>query len=90
VLSVADERVRNVTGGGSSVRHLATLAADIEQGDSGGPLLSRSGTVIGIVFAKSATTEDVGYAMTPAEFADEVDRARDYGEPVSSGACSRG
>lgn len=90
VLSVGDKRVRDVTGGGSSVRHLATLAADIEQGDSGGPLLSTAGTVLGIVFAKSATTEDVGYAMTPAEFRDVVDDAPDLRRPVSSGACSRG
>jgi len=90
VLTVSNERVRDVTGGGSSVRHLATLAADIEQGDSGGPLLSTAGTVLGIVFAKSATTEDVGYAMTPAEFRDVVDRATRFTEPVSSGACSRG
>ena len=90
VLSVSDERVRDVTGGGSSVRHLATLAADIEQGDSGGPLLSSSGRVLGIVFAKSATTEDVGYAMTPAEFGDVVDHASRFSQPVSSGACSRG
>lgn len=90
VLSVSEERVRNVTGDGSSVRALATLAADVEQGDSGGPLLSRRGTVLGIVFAKSATTADVGYAMTPRQFAGVVQDAAEYREPVSSGSCVRG
>jgi S1-C subfamily serine protease len=90
VLSVSEERVHDVTGSGTSVRSLATLAADVEQGDSGGPLLSKQGRVLGIVFAKSATTADVGYAMTPPQFAGIVRGASGYRDPVSSGACSRG
>jgi S1-C subfamily serine protease len=90
VLSLSDERVHDVTGSGSSLRSLATLAADVEQGDSGGPLLSKQGTVLGIVFAKSATTADVGYAMTPKQFAGIVRGASGFKDPVSSGACVRG
>jgi S1-C subfamily serine protease len=90
VLSVSEERVHDVVGDGSTVRSLATLAADVEQGDSGGPLLSKRGTVLGIVFAKSATTSDVGYAMTPRQFSGIVREAADYRDPVSSGACVRG
>jgi S1-C subfamily serine protease len=90
VLSASDERVHDVTGSGSSVRSLVTLAADVEQGDSGGPLLSKQGEVLGIVFAKSATTADVGYAMTPRQFSGVVRKAADYEDPVSSGACVRG
>jgi S1-C subfamily serine protease len=90
VLSISEERVHDVTGSGSSVRSLATLAADVEQGDSGGPLLSKQGTVLGIIFAKSAATPDVGYAMTPQQFSGIVRNAARYEDPVSSGACVRG
>ncbi len=69
VLQVGETRVPDVEGSGTSVRSLATVAADVEQGNSGGPLLSAAGHVLGIVFAKSSTTADIGYAMTPAQFA---------------------
>lgn len=90
VLQVGDTRVPNVEGNGSSVRSLATLAADVEQGNSGGPLLTTGGHVIGIVFAKSSTTRDIGYAMTPAQFRGVVDHAPADTRTVSSGACTKG
>lgn len=80
--------VPDVTGGGSTSRQIAALAADVEQGNSGGPLLSTDGRVIGIVFAKSTSRTDLGYAMTPAEFDGVVDRAPSLRSAVSTGACS--
>jgi S1-C subfamily serine protease len=82
--------VPNAEGSGSSVRSLATLAADVEQGNSGGPLLTATGHVIGIVFAKSSTTANIGYAMTPAQFRSVVAQAPGDTKPVSSGACTKG
>jgi len=79
-----------VEGSGSTVRSLATLAADVEQGNSGGPLLTTGGHVIGIVFAKSSTTADVGYAMTPAQFRAVAEHAPGDTRAVSSGACTKG
>ena len=68
--------VPDVTGGGRTSRQIAAIAADVEQGNSGGPLLSTSGRVIGIVFAKSTSQSDLGYAMTPDEFGFVVDPVR--------------
>lgn len=90
VLQVGDTRVPNVEGGGSSVRSLETLAADVEQGNSGGPLLTTTGHVIGIVFAKSSTTADIGYAMTPTQFRAVAEHAPGDTRAVSSGACTKG
>jgi S1-C subfamily serine protease len=90
VLQVGETRVPDVEGRGTSVRSLATLAADIEQGNSGGPLLTTGGHVIGIVFAKSSTTSDIGYAMTPAQFRTVAEHAPGDTKAVSSGACTKG
>ena len=90
VLQVGETRVPDVDGGGTSVRSLATVAADVEQGNSGGPLLSTAGHVLGIVFAKSSTTADIGYTMTPAQFDKVVGHAPSYRTAVSSGACTKG
>jgi S1-C subfamily serine protease len=90
VLQVGETRVPDIGGGGSSTRSLETVAADVEQGNSGGPLLTTAGHVMGIVFAKSSTTADVGYAMTPTQFRTVVSHAPAYRTAVSSGACTKG
>lgn len=89
VLQVGTTEVPDVSGGGTSPRSLETLAADVEQGNSGGPLLTTAGHVIGIVFAKSSTTADLGYAMTPKQFGGVVAKAPSLTSAVSSGACTR-
>ena len=82
--------VPDVTGGGRTERDIAAIAADVEQGNSGGPLLTPGGRVIGLVFAKSTSQSDLGYAMTPDEFGSVVQRAGDLSSAVSTGRCSRG
>jgi S1-C subfamily serine protease len=82
--------VPDVTGGGRTARRIAAIAADVEQGNSGGPLLTPNGRVIGLVFAKSTSESDIGYAMTPEEFGGVVDRASSLSSAVQTGACSRG
>ena len=67
-----------------------TLAADVQQGNSGGPLLSPTGEIAGLVFAKSATTANVGYAMTMEEISPVLAQAPALTDGVSSGACVRG
>lgn len=90
VLQTGSVSVPDIAGGGRTERDIAAIAADVEQGNSGGPLLSTGGDVIGIVFAKSTSQSDLGYAMTPAEFRGVVDRAPSLTAAVSTGACSRG
>jgi S1-C subfamily serine protease len=80
--------VPDVSGSGRTARSIAAIAADVEPGNSGGPLLTPSGRVIGLVFAKSTSQSDLGYAMTPGEFDSVVDRAHSLTAAVSTGACS--
>ena len=89
VLSVDTANIENVYGDGAAPREIYSLATDIQQGDSGGPLLAETGEVVGVIFAKSSTTANLGYAMTMAEL-DPVADAAARTSAVSSGTCIAG
>ncbi|MDM4762597.1 MarP family serine protease [Galbitalea sp. SE-J8] len=90
VIAVGEERVDDIYGDETVARDVYTLAADIEQGDSGGPLLTTDGRVAGVVFAKSASSSGIGYAMTVDELAPVVADAAGYQRAVDPGRCQRG
>jgi S1-C subfamily serine protease len=90
VVQTGQVSVPDIVGSGRTARDIAALAADVEQGDSGGPLLSPSGKVIGVVFAKSTSQADLGYAMTPAEFGAVAKRASSLSGAASTGTCTTG
>lgn len=71
-------------------RQVYTLASDIQQGESGGPLLSDSGAVVGVVFAKSANTPNVGFALAMDEVNPVAAQAASLHSAVSSGSCVTG
>lgn len=56
----------------SVVREVYSVRGIVREGNSGGPLLDADGNVIGMVFARSATDEETGYALTRAEIRDEL------------------
>ncbi|WP_295838838.1 MarP family serine protease [uncultured Microbacterium sp.] len=74
----------------STPRDIYALAAIVRPGNSGGPLLTTSGEVAGIVFARSDTDDNVGYAMTPAELDPVLAQMDQLSAPVASGSCTRG
>lgn len=86
---VTTVRVDNIYGTASNTLEVYQLAADVQEGNSGGPLLSVDGHVVGVVFAKSADTAGVGYALTMSELQPVADQAGSLSAPVSSGACTR-
>lgn len=90
VISVGTLQVNNIYGTEAAGRSVYTLAADVQQGDSGGPLLSQSGQVAGVVFAKSATTDNIGYAVTMEELLPVAQSAPTLTATVSSGDCISG
>ncbi|WP_294178527.1 MarP family serine protease [uncultured Schumannella sp.] len=90
VLAVSTERLRDIYGGQTSEREVYTLAAEINPGNSGGPLLALDGEVAGVVFAKSADSSQLGYAMTNTELAPVADAAPGLSAQVSSGSCVAG
>lgn len=90
VVQTGTTALPDISGGGTTERQIAALAADVEQGNSGGPLLTPNGRVISIVFAKSTSENAIGYAMTPGEFGSVISRSRSLTATVSTGTCSRG
>ena len=90
VMAVGSQQVDDIYSDTSTARDIYTLAASIQEGDSGGPLLATDGTVAGVVFARSAASDTIGYAMTVDELAPVVTAARTLTDRVDTGACISG
>jgi S1-C subfamily serine protease len=90
VQSVATINTPNIYGANPSPRQVYFLAADVQEGNSGGPLIDAAGKVTGVIFARSATTSHLGFAMTTQDLAPVVAQAKGLSAPVSSGTCTRG
>jgi S1-C subfamily serine protease len=82
--------VENIYSTATAPREIYSLAANVQEGDSGGPLLTTNGVVAGVIFAKGATTPNVGYAITMKSVAPVANEAASLTAPVSSGQCTRG
>lgn len=87
ISGVVDSSGTDIYGTGKQVRRIYTLRANILQGDSGAPLVSSDGTVIGMVFATSATDNTTGYALTPSEY--EAALTTQSTNSVSTGKCTK-
>lgn len=90
VLAVSTEQIDDIYGTTTSDREVYSLAAHVNPGNSGGPLLTTGGDVAGVVFARSSTDDDLGYAMTNTELRPVVDRAAALSTPITPGTCVRG
>lgn len=72
----------------SVTRQIYSLRADIRGGDSGGPLLDAAGHVVGVVFARSTTDADTGYALTIDQVRSALNAASGQTQAVGTGRCS--
>ncbi|MEE2682613.1 MAG: trypsin-like peptidase domain-containing protein [Actinomycetota bacterium] len=79
-ISMAD-----IYGEGQYLRSGMELSASVAPGDSGGPIINASGEVIGIVFSRSTSDEDVSYGISSEEFEKVIAKADPDG--VASGEC---
>ncbi len=75
--------------GSTSTREIVTLSADVDHGNSGGPVLTQDGEVGGVVFARSDTSDLVGFAIPVSTLAPLADAALVLDAPVDSGSCVR-
>ncbi|GGE95885.1 MarP family serine protease [Mycetocola zhadangensis] len=89
VLAHGTTLVPDIYGATPAPRQVYTLAANVQQGNSGGPLLTTDGAVVGVIFAKSDVTENVGYALTMEEVLPVIAQAPSFSAQVQSGACTR-
>ncbi|MEN2740057.1 MarP family serine protease [Microbacterium sp. X-17] len=87
VLSVGPANVPDIYDRPAPPREIATLAAVVRPGNSGGPLLTPDGRVAGVVFARSDTDDNIGFALTAADLAPAL-AASASSTPVSTGPCT--
>ena len=78
---------RDIYGRSLATREIYELRAVVRPGNSGGPVVGPDGTVVGVVFARSSSADDVGYALTSTEVRPKLDAAR-RGEAVDNGPCA--
>lgn len=88
VISVGPQLVADIYGDSPSERQVYTLASDVQEGESGGPLLNEAGLLAGVIFAKGADSQNVGYAIAMGDVQPVLDAAAGLIEPVSSGRCA--
>jgi S1-C subfamily serine protease len=81
---------RDIYGQGLTVRDVYEIQSVVRPGNSGGPLVEPGGQVIGVVFSRSTTNGDIGYALTSPGVLSRVTRAVSVSTPVGTGACTPG
>ena len=81
---------RDIYGQGLTVRDVYEIQAAVRPGNSGGPLVQPDGEVIGVVFSRSTTNGDIGYALTSPGVLARVQRAESATGTVGTGGCTPG
>lgn len=83
----------DIYGNAQTVRTVYQLSATVEPGNSGGPLVEEPGNkVVGVIFARSTTDTDVGYALAMPKVIDDIryGEAHPTSQPVSTEGCVNG
>lgn len=78
---------RNIYNRGTVERNIYEVQANVQEGDSGGPLLAPGGMVAGVIFAKSVSQGNVGYAILINQVQQLVSKAQNH-RPVGTGTCA--
>jgi uncharacterized membrane protein required for colicin V production len=79
----------DIYGQNPTVRAVYEVQALVRPGNSGGPLVEPDGLVIGVVFSRSPTTPDIGYALASPGVLQRVEKAERLtpATVVSTGGC---
>ncbi|MCK1802909.1 MULTISPECIES: MarP family serine protease [unclassified Brevibacterium] len=83
-----DARGLDIYNDDTVVREVYSMRGIIRPGNSGGPMLDSQGRVVGMVFAKSATDPETGYALTLDEIDGVLRDAQERTRPVDTRSCA--
>lgn len=78
----------NIYDQGVTFRGVYSVKTNIVKGNSGGPMINQDGKVIGVMFAKSTTQDQIGYALTMKQVNDKIEQARNLTSAVSTRSCT--
>lgn len=90
VASRANVSIANIYGEDPSRISVYQLSAEVAQGNSGGPLLDEQGEAVGLIFAKSRSDDQVGFALSLSEMEDALQTLGSKRTAVSTGDCVSG
>jgi S1-C subfamily serine protease len=76
---------QNIYNNGTVTREIYSIRSTVRPGNSGGPLLTTDGRVYGMIFARSTSDRETGYALTAAEIAEDARQAAEATTPVDTG-----
>ena len=79
---------RDIYNQGLVIRNVYELDGVVLPGNSGSPLVGTNGEVIGVVFSRSTSDADVGYALASPDVLGKVVGAENRTAPVSTQNCS--
>jgi S1-C subfamily serine protease len=78
---------RDIYGTQLVTRRVHEVEAVVLPGNSGGPFVSPEGEVAGMVFARSAVSDEIGYVLALAELRDALEAASEAAIPVATAHC---
>jgi S1-C subfamily serine protease len=88
VMALFEAQGRDIYGEGLNLRNVYEIDALVRPGNSGGPLVLPDGKVAGVVFSRSTTDQNVGYALASPAVLTRVDEAAKVTNPVGTGPCT--
>jgi S1-C subfamily serine protease len=80
----------NIYGNGNYTRNVYQIEGYVRPGNSGSPLLNLQGQVIGLVFSRSTTDSNVGYALTSAGVSQKISTALSESTTAVNEGCTNG
>ncbi len=87
IMATFDATGRDIYGQGLTNRLVYQVEAIIRPGNSGGPLVGLDGQVLGVVFSRSTTNPEVGFALAATEVSATVSPVLGRTAKVSTGSC---
>jgi S1-C subfamily serine protease len=87
VMAQFEAEGRDIYGQGLTVRSVYEIQAVVRPGNSGGPLVEPNGQVIGVVFSRSTTNANIGYALASPGVLSRLHAVGDSTQATGTGPC---